>query len=109
MSRKPHFPVTIYVNHNALVEFEASEWGSYQDATSNGTASAHVVPILQRHTNKIVVANEEEARTVYVAACSGTFQQEKPTYHAVAVRICNRLREFCTPADLKLWPHPAGI
>lgn len=109
------FPITIYINHHALEEFEASEWGSFEDAGADDasadedTGAPHVVNILRRHGNKIVVRNEAEARTVYLAACSGTFQQHSDAYNQTANRICDRLRKFCTPADLKLWPKPAGV
>lgn len=109
------FPIVIYVNHNALAELEASEWGSFEDAggaldtADEITKAPHVVNILRRHGNRIVVKDEAEARTVYIAVCSGTFQQQTDAFKKTAERICDKLRRFCTAADIKLWPNPTGL
>lgn len=107
--------IILSVNPDVLKELIECEYGSYEDAGANDksvdvdTGSTHVVNIFKRHTHCIIINDETEARTVYLAVCSGTFQQQCRHHLRIAEGICDHLRKFCTPEELRLWPYPSGV
>lgn len=103
------FPFYIQTIGAVIAEFKTCEEGSYEDSRhvehADDTDGPHVYTILERHRSKIEIRNEDEAFTVYLAACSGTLQLYRLQ---AAKRICNELRKFVPPERLKLWPAPTG-
>lgn len=116
-------PQRIRLSAAALAEFIECEMGSFEDHQapdadhSSDYCKEHVVEILRRHNAMIEVRNDAEAATVYLAACSGTFQLgvadrgDDPCYYHVARRICDRTRDAMRRIDSKglaMWPAPTG-
>jgi hypothetical protein len=121
------FPIRIRVAPRALEEFRDSEEGSWEDAgrrkdsLDEATGSLHVYCILGRHKGLIEVRDALEAETVYVAACSGTWQTRWSAeerrygegdgrgYFETACRVADLLRPYVRPETLSHWVRPSGV
>ena len=124
---KTTFPMKFRMSGAALEEFEACEWGSYEDAghpepgdpwqfPGEGSATAygydsegpqeHAVNILNRFKSQIVVNNADELETVWYCLSSGTFQIHcRTACYNLAEKMREPVREHC-PAIMERWNGP---
>lgn len=121
------FPIRIRVQPHALAAFRDSEEGSWHDEGATPdcidpeTGALHVHNLLGRHKASIEVRDAAEAETVYIAACSGTWQTRWSAlerrygsgdgygYYETAHRICDLLRPHVSPQTQAVWPCPTGV